>query len=310
MSRLQMGKLETNRQTLSVAPIIKDAVDTVRAEAQAKNISLEMKLPIQPVFVHADAVRLRQIIWNLLNNAVKSTDRDGRVEISLEEPSDGEAKLSISDNGKGIDPRFLPYVFEMFRQADASTTRNHGGMGIGLALVRQLVEIHDGRIEAYSAGKGRGARFTIFLPLRSEGKSNELTAKLAGQQLTNLSVLIVDDSLDTIEMLRKLLELEGAIAETATTGSEALEILRQKKFDLLISDISMPEMDGFELLRRIRTQPTTTKLPAVALTGFGRAEDAKRADTEGFAAHLTKPIDLNRLIETIHHVLVSQEHDA
>jgi two-component system CheB/CheR fusion protein len=285
-------------------------VDTVRLEAQAKNITLEMKLPVQPVYLYADSVRLRQVIWNLLNNAVKFTDRDGRVEIALEETADAEAKLTIADNGKGIDAQFLPHVFEMFRQGDASTTRNHGGMGIGLALVRQLVEIHNGRVEVHSAGKGRGASFTIFLPLHSEDQRKELIAKTAGQQLRNLNVLIVDDSVDTIEMLRKLLELEGAIPETAKTGSEALEILSQKKFDLLISDISMPEMDGFELLRRIRTELTITQLPAVALTGFGRAEDARRADDEGFAAHLTKPIDLDTLIETIHHVLVSCEPEA
>jgi PAS domain S-box-containing protein len=306
LSRLQMGKLDLDRQTVPLNPIINDAVDTVRAETQSKNISLQINLPSESLFVLGDAVRLRQIIWNLLNNAVKFTPRDGLVTITLE-TAGNEVILTIADNGQGIDPKFLPHVFDRFRQGDPSTTRFHGGMGIGLALVRQLVELHHGRVEAHSVGSGQGAQFTVWLPLQQQQQRTSRSAKIIkARRLVDVRVLVLDDSADTVEMLRKILEIEGALAETANCGAEALEILRHKKFDLLITDISMPGMDGFEVLRRLRAQPSTAALPAVALTGFGRIEDVARAEAEGFVSHLTKPIEIDELIETICSAMTSR----
>ena len=306
LSRLQMGKLDVDGQTVSLNPIINDAVDTVRAEAQAKNISLQINLPPESLFIHGDAVRLRQIIWNLLNNAVKFTPRDGLVTITLEITGD-EVILTIADSGQGIDPKFLPNVFDRFRQGDPSTTRYHGGMGIGLALVRELVGLHHGRVEAHSAGKNQGAQFTVWLPLHQQARLAMKSAeKIKPRRLANVRVLVLDDSADTVEMLRRLLEFEGALAEAATSGAEALEILCHKKFDLLITDISMPGMDGFEVLQKLRAQPSTAALPAVALTGFGRAEDIVRAKAEGFVTHLTKPIKIDELIETLCRVMTSR----
>jgi PAS domain S-box-containing protein len=307
LSRLQIGKLDVDRQTVSLNPIVNDAIDTVRAEAQSKNISLQINLPPESIYLHGDPVRLRQIIWNLLNNAVKFTPRDGRVTIILE-TAGSEVRLTIADTGQGIDPKFLPYVFERFRQADPSTTRYHGGMGIGLALVRELVELHHGRVTAHSAGTGRGSQLTVWLPLPEQVPKTMPSAKAKEtKRLTGLRVLVLDDSADTVEMLRKLLEIEGALAESATSGVEALEILQHKKFDLLITDISMPGMDGFEVLQKLRAEPATAALPAVALTGFGRAEDILRAKAEGFASHLTKPIKIDELVETLCSVMTSRD---
>ena len=306
LSRLQMGKLEVDRQTVSLNPIINDAVDTVRAEAQAKNISLQINLPSESLFVHGDAIRLRQIIWNLLNNAVKFTPRDGIIKITLG-TTGNEAKLTIADSGQGIDPKFLPHVFDRFRQGDPSTTRYYGGMGIGLALVRELAGLHQGRVEAHSAGKNQGAQFTVWLPLHQRAQRIALPAETTrAKRLDGVRVFVLDDSADTVEMLRKLLEIEGALAETATNGAAALETLCHKKFDLLITDISMPGMDGFEVLKRLRAHQSTANLQAVALTGFGRAEDTVRAKAEGFVTHLTKPIKIDELVETLCRVMTSR----
>ena len=301
LSRLQMGKLTLDRETVSFLPIVKDAVDTVRADAQLKDISIDLKLPPTPIYIAGDPVRLRQIIWNILNNAVKFSFEHGRVTIELE-TDEKEAKLTVTDIGQGIDPSFLPHIYEIFRQADASTTRFHEGMGIGLALVKQLVEMHAGRVEAYSAGVGQGARFTISLPVQAEAAANDGPPETLEARLKDLRVLVVDDSADTVEMLRKLLEIEGALPDTATSGAEALELLHKNTFDVLVSDISMPGMDGFELLHKVRAQPSTESLPAIALTGFGRNEDAARALAEGFTSHLTKPLDLDKMIETLREV--------
>jgi two-component system CheB/CheR fusion protein len=210
--------------------------------------------------------------------------------------NDGQAVISVEDSGQGIAPEFLPHVFEIFRQADASIVRKQGGMGIGLALVKQLAELHGGSVEAESEGIGKGARFTVRVPLY-KGVSPMSSGKSGGTgALEAKFILVVDDSSETTEMLGKLLELEGAFVDTARSGHEALEIAGRKNFDLVISDISMPEMDGYELLRKLRTLPDMSDIPAVALTGYGRTDDVERALEEGFAEHLTKPLDLDELL--------------
>jgi PAS domain S-box-containing protein len=295
LSRLRSGKLELNRENVSPVASIENAIETVRIDAEGKGIDIKVIAPDDVMFVRADPVRLEQIIWNLLNNSVKFTPRGGRITVRLDEDVD-EIVLTVSDNGQGIDSSFLPHIFEIFRQADASTNRSQQGMGIGLAVVQQLVELHGGSVTADSAGQGKGATFTIRLP-RSVNTRTPLApvVDLGIGSLEGMNVLVVDDSEDTTEMVRHLLEIGGATVSAATSGREALKIARKKRFDVVLSDISMPEMDGFEFLSKLRKIPGKQDLPAVALTGFGRPEDVQRACNEGFYAHLTKPFDIQTL---------------
>lgn len=299
LSRLQMGKLAITHQPVSLSTIIGDAIETVRAEAEAKSISLSFKPGKESFVVDGDPVRLGQIAWNLLNNAVKFTPTNGHIKLTLTE-STGGALLIVEDSGQGISPEFLPFVFEIFRQADASSSRRQGGLGIGLALVKQLAELHGGRVKAESEGVGKGARFSVWIPLRELPVS---TVALENEKpvgaLRHKFILVVDDSRETIDMLSRLLQMEGAFVHTARSGEEALAIAAENTFDLIISDISMPEMDGYQLLRNLRQIPSMNDVPALALTGFGRISDVNRARDEGFAEHFTKPIDIDRLLGSV-----------
>jgi PAS domain S-box-containing protein len=299
LSRLHMGKLALNKEPISLTTTIKNAVDTVRVEAGVKDIELIIDVPEEPLYIYGDPLRMEQVIWNLLNNAVKFTPLGGAVTTRLR--SEGrEAVLTVEDTGQGIEPAFLPHVFEMFRQADATSSRQHGGMGIGLALVQQLVQLQDGSISLFSEGQGKGAEFTLRLPLSNQGRDIiKASIEIQPGALDHMRILVVDDSLDTVDMLRRLFEMDGAEVNTARGGAEALEILSREKFDVILSDISMPGMDGFELLRRLRKLPENENVPVLALTGFGRAEDVERAIAEGFFSHVTKPIDLAELVEIL-----------
>ena len=295
LSRLRSGKLELNRETVSPVASIENAIETVRMDAAAKEIRIEIMAPDDLLFVQADPVRLEQIIWNLLNNSVKFTPKGGRITVRLEEDGN-HIVLTVSDNGQGIDASFLPHIFEIFRQAEAGTSRAQPGMGIGLAVVQQLVELHGGSVSAHSAGVNKGATFTIRLPRSVERKSNgSPVAELGLTTLQGLNVLVVDDSEDTTEMVQHLLELGGAHVSIATGGVEALLLAEERDFDVVLSDISMPGMDGFEFLGKLRRLPGKEDIPAIALTGFGRPEDVQRAAREGFFAHLTKPFDIETL---------------
>jgi len=302
LSRLQMGKLSLDRQPLSLSTVIRDAVETVSAQVAAKSISLSIELDPEILVVEGDAVRLGQIAWNLLNNAVKFTPGGGEIKVTLDQESD-DAKLVVADSGQGISPEFLPHVFEIFRQADASSSRRQGGMGIGLALVKEITELHDGRVQAESEGINRGARFTVWIPLYKAG-ANVLQEEQVGTTgaLHSKFILVVDDSTESTEMLGKLLEMEGAFVDVARSGAEALAIAGKKRFDLIISDISMPEMDGYQLLSELRKLPEMENVPAVALTGYGRTTDVERAHAEGFAQHLTKPLDIDQLLQIVRHL--------
>jgi PAS domain S-box-containing protein len=295
LSRLRSGKLELNHETVSPVVSIHNAIETVRIEAAEKNIRIDVEAPEEVVFVKADPVRLEQVIWNLLNNAVKFTPSDGRIAVKLRTEPDGLV-LTVEDNGQGIDSSFLPHIFEIFRQADSAANRSQSGMGIGLAVVQQLVELHGGSVTAHSDGVGHGASFTIRLPRSVESKLNSKQGlELSIESLEGMNVLVVDDSEDTTDMVRHLLEMGGANVTAVTSGFEALRIARDRQFDVVLSDISMPGMDGFEFLNKLHALPGHHALPAIALTGFGRPEDVQRAHAEGFYAHLTKPFDIEAL---------------
>jgi two-component system CheB/CheR fusion protein len=299
LSRLQMGKVALNLQPLSLSTIITDAIETVRAEASGKRLKLSIAMDPEILVIEGDPVRLGQVAWNLLNNAVKFTPLAGEVKIALTKDGD-DARLVVEDNGQGISAEFLPHVFEIFRQADASSARRQGGMGIGLALVKQLAELHGGRVGAESEGVGAGARFSVWIPLYKAGVAGlESERTGATGALRKKFILVVDDSPETTDMLVRLLQLEGAFVESARSGTEALEIAGRKNFDLVVSDISMPEMDGYQLLQKLRELPSMANVPAVALTGYGRGADVDRALEEGFAEHLTKPLDLDQLLQIV-----------
>ena len=302
LSRLQRGKISLNLETISLAAIIDSAVETVRTDAAAKEIAIRLHASDQLLLVEGDRLRLQQIAWNVLNNAVKFTPAGGVIEIDLGNDSDG-AVLRVTDTGQGIDASFLPHVFEMFRQADGSNRRRHGGLGIGLALVRQLVHLHGGTISAESDGPNKGSRFTVRLPVLHEPAS--LTSSSATATAVELEVfaqksfLIVDDSEDTIAMLTELLRVAGANVTSATNGADALRIAEENEFDVVLSDISMPEMDGFEFLQRLRKIDGRRDVPVVAITGFGRSDDIARAAKAGFYSHLTKPLSLKGLADVL-----------
>jgi signal transduction histidine kinase/ActR/RegA family two-component response regulator len=303
LSRLQTGKLALHRQPIQLVPLLTDAVEAVRDETDLKRIELQVEMTQEPLLVEADPVRVQQIVWNLLHNAVKFTPQGGRVIFRLQREGT-EARLVVEDTGQGVDPAFLPGLFEMFRQADVRTGRRHGGLGIGLALVRQLAELHGGRVRAESEGLGRGARFTVWLPLLTTRPTvPPVPVRRQAGALVGVRVLVVDDSADTTAMLRQLLEREGAEVAAATNGPEALRLVQERSFDVVVSDLSMPGMDGFTLLRELRLRPRTAAVPAIAVTGFGQEEDVARTRAAGFFAHLAKPVQIAQLIEAIRSAL-------
>lgn len=301
LSRLQRGKISLNHEPVSLPAIIDNAVETVRADATAKGINIHLNVSDQLLLVEGDRLRLQQIAWNILNNAVKFTPAGGDIGIALDSQN-GNAVLAVTDTGQGIDPSFLPHVFEMFRQADGSNRRRHGGLGIGLALVRQLVQLHGGTISAESDGPNKGSRFTARLPLMNETTplaSSRSPGSVELNLLAGTSFLIVDDSEDTITMLEELLKVSGANVTSATNGADALRLAQENEFDVILSDISMPEMDGFEFLQKLREIDGRQHIPVIAITGFGRTGDIERARAAGFYSHLTKPLNLAVLAEVL-----------
>ena len=303
LSRLQRGKIALNHEPVSLAAVLDSAVETVRTDASSKGIEIRLDAGDQLLLVDGDRLRLQQIAWNVLNNAVKFTPHGGSIEIGLRSDNH-DAVFVVSDTGQGIDSSFLPHVFEMFRQADGSNSRRHGGLGIGLALVRQLVQLHGGTIEAESEGANKGSRFTVRLPLMRE-KASLGTSTLTSSAAVNLNIppqtnfLIVDDSEDTIAMLEQLLRICGANVTTATNGADALRLAHDNEFDVILSDISMPEMDGFEFLQRLRRIDGRQHVPVIAITGFGRSDDIERARAAGFYSHLTKPLNIQALADVL-----------
>lgn len=312
-SRLITGNLRLNLSPTSIIPIIELALDVVRPGAEAKGITLSAAYHSEIDSIICDPHRLQQMIWNLLTNAVKFTPPDGNVEIRLEQGKDF-IKIIINDSGQGISPEFLPFVFDRFRQADSSSTRSHDGLGLGLAIVRHLAELHGGSVEAFSEGKGKGATFTIKLPLTiiqtlpSElTHKEELTSELPGNSAIDLEavrVMIVDDDTDTCEMLNFALNQRGAVTQTSHSVEEALNAIGQWQPDILLTDINMPGEDGYNLIGKIRalTQSETANIPVIALTAMARPEDSEKAILSGFQLHLAKPVDIQELTKAIIHL--------
>jgi signal transduction histidine kinase/ActR/RegA family two-component response regulator len=315
VSRVISGKLQLNITPVDTASIINAAIDSVQPAATSKEIQIEVTLDPAIRRISGDASRLQQIVWNLLSNAIKFTPAKGRVNVSLKRKL-SDVQITVSDTGRGIDPAFVPFIFDRFRQADSSTTRNCGGLGLGLSIVRHLVELHGGKVEAHSDGESRGATFTITLPnlvlqsgepsavskIRSSRWSDQpqekeiLPASIAGQQ-----ILLVDDNDDSLNMLAEVLRERGAIVETAQSAREAIEVLDRFQADVIVSDLAMPEDDGYTLIQAIRARETGERklAQAIALTALVRVEDRARALSAGFNMFLPKPIQPNELITAI-----------
>ncbi|MCC5661613.1 response regulator [Nostoc sp. XA010] len=301
VAKILRGKLSMNVAPVNLVFIIESAIDTVRTAALAKSILLRPVL--SPVGqVSGDAARLQQIVWNLLSNAIKFTHMGGQVGIRLEQVGN-QAQITVSDTGKGINCNFLPHIFESFRQEDASTTRKYGGLGLGLAIVCSLTEAHGGTICADSKGEGQGATFTVRLPLLNADPQRSQPDSLLEQEpeLTGIRVLMVDDEPDTRELSTALLTQYGAEVLTVTSAAEALASLESFQPDVLVSDIGMPEMDGYALLQQVRSLPPSKggQIPAIALTAYARVEDQQRAKSAGFQHHISKPLDVQRLVQTV-----------
>jgi PAS domain S-box-containing protein len=317
VSRIITGKLRLNIQSADLATVIMSATEAVQAAADAKGIQLEVSLDPDLGRVSADPDRLQQVVWNLLTNAIKFTPMGGRVEIRLE-GTDSVVRLTVTDTGKGIRPELLPFVFDRFRQGETSTGRQHGGLGLGLAIVRHIVELHGGLVRAESAGEGRGAIFTVDLPFAAtpiaavtpkRGRpsvESEASGRLVS--LEGLRVLIVDDEADARELMRMILRSSGAEVTAAACAEEALEQLEQWHPDVLVSDIGLPGDDGYVLIQKLRSWEAERgqSIPALAVTAYARAEDRSRALSAGFQMHVVKPLEPADLVAAIYN-LVSKD---
>jgi signal transduction histidine kinase/ActR/RegA family two-component response regulator len=310
VSRILQGKLSLNVAPVNLASIIRAAMETVRLAADAKSIQVEASLEPDVGLVSGDSTRLQQVIWNLLSNAVKFTPPGGQVNIRLERLQ-GSAHIRVSDTGQGIAPDFLPYVFDYFRQANATTTRKFGGLGLGLAIVRHLVELHGGTVRAESLGEGQGATFVVRLPLMPTPlKANQdEPSPEQSLDLNGIKILVVDDETDTRELLVFLLEEQGAQVTAATSAHEALLVLTQAKPDVLLSDIGMPDMDGYMLIQQVRTLAPEQggQIPAIALTAYAGETNQQQVIAAGFQQHISKPIEPEVLVSAIAHLFRPRE---
>jgi CheY-like chemotaxis protein len=302
VSRILQGKLSLNVARVELTSTLEAAVETVRLAAEAKSIQMHVQIEPDVGQVWGDASRLQQVLWNLLSNAIKFTPQGGWVEIRLERKG-SQAQITVSDTGKGIPADFLPYVFEHFRQADATTTRKFGGLGLGLAIVRHLVELHGGTVQAESPGEGQGATFTVRLPclLPQSQTTPDSEQPKPYLDLHDVEILVVDDDADTREFVAFLLEQYGARVRAVGSASEALTALTQALPDVLLSDIGMPDVDGYMLMQQVRTLPPEQggQIPAIALTAYAGEINHQQAITAGFQSHLSKPVEPAELVDEI-----------
>jgi PAS domain S-box-containing protein len=297
VSRIMAGKMDLDMHGLALDDAVTAAIDTARTAATARGVELVLSIEPGSWIVNGNAERLQQVFNNLLSNAIKFSPRGARVELRLQR-SEGGVSVSVTDQGEGIPADMLPHIFEKFRQADSSTRRRHGGLGLGLSIVRSLVEMHGGTVVGESAGTGKGAKFTVTLPLYSEERQ-AISAAVGGSAaaaMAGMRVLVVDDDMSNLEMVAKMLQLNGALVMTSSDAFSALALARNWTPDAMILDIGMPDKDGYELLEELRELfGDSRKIPAVALTGFTSSEDRARALRAGFHAHISKPFDMQAL---------------
>jgi len=307
MSRIVSGKIRLEVQPLQLLDVVRAAVATVQAAADAKDVRISVTASVEKTRISGDVNRLQQVFWNLLSNAVKFTPPGGSIDVEIVRDA-SHVEVRVTDTGEGIRPEFLPFVFDRFRQADATTTRRHGGLGLGLAIVKQLTELHGGSVSVHSDGPGKGARFSVQLPLvaarqRADHEQRTSVRKrvraVAGldAQVEGLRVLVVDDESDARGVVRRFLEDSGAVVTAASSAAEALEKLTGDTFDVLVSDIGMPHEDGYSLIRKVRA--SGNEIPAIALTAYARPEDRLHAVAAGYQTHLAKPADPSELIALV-----------
>ncbi|HLM02215.1 MAG TPA: ATP-binding protein, partial [Pyrinomonadaceae bacterium] len=307
VSRIITGKMRIEKEETDFAIIVKSSVEAARPLAEQKKVSLVFHADADSYVLLGDEVRLQQIVSNLINNAVKFTPEEGAVILSLSATTGGGAVLlNVTDSGIGIEPDFLPQIFDRFRQADSTTRRMHSGLGLGLTIVRHLTELHGGRVSAQSEGIGKGASFTIELPLlpkpSNDLPNNTITAGNGKiRALKGSRILLVDDDCDAMLPLRIILETEEAEVLCAASVREALELLAQGEFNLLVSDIGMPEMDGYDLITALRKMDASANhdIPAIALTAYASTQDKRRALMSGFQHHFAKPLDFEQFLATV-----------
>jgi PAS domain S-box-containing protein len=307
VSRIITGKIRLEPRPISLAPLIQTAVESLRPAIEAKNIRLQMRLDFEPRMVSADPNRLQQVVWNLVSNAIKFTPENGSVSIELESDA-SRTKIIVSDTGKGIDAEFLPFVFERFRQADGSSTRKHGGLGLGLAIVRHIVELHGGSVEVNSEGADKGTTFTVYLPLAQfpasdtnesvKLDSGETQAGVYDSKIKGLRILLIDDEADTLELLGVILTQSGAEVKSESTAAGGLEILKQWLPDVIISDIAMPVEDGYSFIKKLRTLPPEQggTIPVIALTAYVGIKERTQILSSGFQMYVPKPIEPSELV--------------
>jgi signal transduction histidine kinase len=312
VSRIITGKLHIEPRAVDLCTVVEAASDAVRPSIEAKDIKFETVLDTEACLVLGDANRLQQIVWNLLSNAIKFTPTGGRVSAEVKRAGT-RVRISVGDSGIGITSEFLPYIFDRFRQADGSTTRVHGGLGLGLSIVKHLVEVHDGEVEVESAGRDQGATFTVSLPLSSAASSDAIETAVIPEPGSNglpagfskllkgLRILVVDDEADSRDLVTAILTRCGGKVRCCESVAEALETFREWKPDLLVSDIGMPNEDGYELIKKLRKLrlKRAKEIPVVALTAYATDDDRERTLSAGFQVHVAKPIEPEALVRSI-----------
>jgi CheY-like chemotaxis protein/nitrogen-specific signal transduction histidine kinase len=305
LSGMVSGKIRLDAEETDLAEIVEAALETLQSTADAKGVALRKGLPTGECLVFGDPHRLQQVVWNMLSNAIKFTPRGGTVTATLAQ-ADGNWEVRIADTGIGLAAERLPCVFDAFRDSDSPSRREYPGLGLGLAIAKQIVELHGGRVWAASAGEGQGSTFHVVLPRvaprEQSGGGTPRTRETGALDLEGIRVLIVDDEADTLELTRRVLMSYHASVLTATSADSALSVLGGFQADVLISDLAMPGRDGYELIRSIRETVGPDQLPAAALTAFARPEDAVRAQDAGFQMHLAKPVEPEELVRVVAHL--------
>jgi CheY-like chemotaxis protein len=304
VSRIVSGKMRLDIVPTELVPVLQAAIESIQPAAQSKGVLLDVELSGAPQIVAADAGRLQQMVWNLLSNAVKFTAAGGTVRVAAHHQGES-LEVEVTDTGAGIAPDLLPFVFERFRQGDSSITRSHGGMGLGLALVRHLAELHGGTIVAESAGAGRGATFRLRIPALSAASQPAPAPAAEAPPLTDLHVLVVEDDADSREVLTIVLQQAGAVVAAAESAEQAMALLEQRPPDVIIADIGMPREDGYEFIRRVRHMDPARggSAAAIAITAYARAEDRQRALDAGYQLHVPKPVDPAAVVQAVAQVI-------